>query len=277
MLVDSPYVIKPGKRARLDRRETGWAFDDHLKETGKETVRKKAAAVLDENRAELAQAQDILYATASHAILVVLQAMDAGGKDGTIDHVFSGVNPQGCQVTSFKAPSHEELAHDYLWRIHKATPPKGMIGIFNRSHYESVLVERVRDIVPKKVWSKRYDHINHFEKLLADEGTVILKFYLHISKEEQKERLQARLDDPTKNWKFDVKDLEERRHWDAYTEAFEDALSKCSTEYAPWIVVPSDHKWFRNWVISDAIVQALEKLDMQYPPPQPGIKDLVVE
>lgn len=268
-MIKSPYLVKPGHKVKLPKCPTD--AKGHFKD--------KAAAerASEKHLKRLKELQGVLYAEAKHGLLVVFQAMDAGGKDGAVDHVFSGINPQGCSVTSFKAPSENELAHDYLWRIHAATPRKGMIEIFNRSHYESVLVERIHDLVPKKVWSKRYDQINQFEKLLADEGTVILKFYLHISKQEQKERLEDRLKDPAKNWKFDAKDLDERRHWDAYIEAYEDALEKCSTEHAPWIVVPSDHKWFRNWMISDAIVQALEELDMKYPPPKPGIKDLVVE
>ena len=200
-------------------------------------------------------------------MLVIFQAMDGGGKDGAIDHVFSGVNPQGCAVTSFKVPSTEEQSHDYLWRIHKATPARGMIGIFNRSHYESVLVERVKKLAPRELWSMRYASINSFEKLLAQEGTTILKFFLHISWEEQKRRMEARLKDPGKNWKFSPSDLKERRRWDDYMEAYEDALQKCSTKAAPWYIVPADHKWYRNWVVSDVIVRALEKLDLKYPPP----------
>lgn len=268
-MIDSPYLIKLGHKVNLSKLPTN--------DKGRFKDKSQAKRASDKHLERLQELQSVLYAEARHALLVVFQATDAGGKDGAVEHVFSGINPQGCSVTSFKAPSTDELAHDYLWRIHAATPRRGMIGIFNRSHYESVLVERVKDLVPKKVWSKRYDHINAFEKLLSDEGTVILKFFLHISNKEQKERLEARLKDPKKNWKFDAKDLEERRHWDAYMAAYEDAIEKCSTDYAPWIVVPSDHKWFRNWVISDAIVQALEQLKMKYPPPAPGIKDLVVE
>jgi PPK2 family polyphosphate:nucleotide phosphotransferase len=268
-MVKSPYLVKPGKKFKLSKIDS--SDTDEFKD--KEEAAKAAA----KNLQKLKDLQDVLYAEAKHAVLVVFQAMDAGGKDGSIDHVFSGVNPQGCQVTSFKAPTDMELAHDYLWRIHDAAPRKGMIGIFNRSHYESVLVERVKDLVPRHVWERRYDHINAFEKMLADEGTVIIKFYLHISAKEQKQRLEARLEDPAKNWKFDAKDLEERRHWDAYTEAYEDALERCSTDHAPWFVVPSDHKWYRNWVISDTLVRTLEKLDMKYPPPAPGIEDLEVE
>jgi PPK2 family polyphosphate:nucleotide phosphotransferase len=265
----SKYLVKPGKKVKLSKLDTA--------DKGKFKDKAQAQEASEKNLHKLKDLQDVLYAQAQHALLIVLQAMDAGGKDGTIDHVFSGVNPQGCQVTSFKAPTPLELSHDYLWRIHRAAPARGMIGIFNRSHYESVLVERVKDLVPKHVWEKRYDHINEFERLLADEGTVILKFFLHISEDEQKQRLEARLHDPAKNWKFDAKDLEERRHWDAYIDAYEDALEKCSTDYAPWYIVPSDHKWYRNWVISDTIVRTLADLDMKYPPPQPGIEKLVVE
>ncbi len=268
-MIKSPYLVKPGSKVKLSKFPTDDRGDFEDKD--------HAAPTTEKNLKKLKKLQSLLYAEGKHALLVVFQAMDAGGKDGCIDHVFSGVNPQGCEVTSFKAPTALELGHDFLWRIHNAAPRKGMIGIYNRSHYESVLVERVKDLVPKSVWSKRYEHINAYEKLLADEGTVILKFYLHISKEEQKARLQDRLDDPSKNWKFDARDLEERKHWDAYHEAYADALEKCSTEYAPWFVVPADHKWFRNWVISDTIVRTLEKLDMEYPPPEPGIEKLKVD
>ena len=219
----------------------------------------------------------MLYAQAKYALLVVIQAMDAGGKDGAIDYIFSGVNPQGCHVASFKTPSSLELSHDYLWRYHAAVPPKGMIGIFNRSHYESVLIERVREIAPKKVWAKRYDHINAFEAMLADENVRILKFYLNISKDEQKKRLEARLHDPTKNWKFNPGDLEERKRWDEYMAAFEDALSKCSTEHAPWYVVPANKKWYRNWVISDIIARTLQELPLEFPKAIEGIEKYRVE
>jgi PPK2 family polyphosphate:nucleotide phosphotransferase len=203
--------------------------------------------------------------------------MDAGGKDGTIRKIMSGVNPQGVRVTSFKRPTEEELAHDFLWRIHRAVPGRGMIGIFNRSHYEDVLVVRVHNIVPKSVWQQRYDHINNFERLLADSGVTILKFYLHISKEEQKERLQARLDRPHKRWKFDPRDLEERKLWDDYMAAFEAALSRCSTEVAPWHIVPANKKWYRNLVISETIVETLGGLDLKYPKPVADLDGLVVE
>jgi PPK2 family polyphosphate:nucleotide phosphotransferase len=212
----------------------------------------------------------VLWAEGKHSLLIVLQAMDAGGKDGTIKHVMRGVNPQGCQVTSFKVPTEEELDHDFLWRIHKATPRRGYIGIFNRSHYEDVLVVRVHNLVPETVWRQRYEQINQFEKLLADTGTTILKFFLYISKEEQKERFEARLRDPAKNWKFSMGDVKERNLWDDYMAAFEEVLSRCSMPWAPWFVIPANRKWYRNLVVSQTIIEALEKLDMRYPPPLSG-------
>jgi len=258
-MIDSPYLATPGKKIKLK----DFSTDD----TGDFKDKKDAAKPTEKQIEELRKLQEVLYADASHAILVVLQAMDGGGKDGAIEHVFSGVNPQGCTVTSFKQPTPPELAHDYLWRVHRATPAKGMIGIFNRSHYESVLVERVKELVPEKVWRKRYDHINNFEKILADEGTTILKFFLHISYEEQKKRMLARLADPRKNWKFSPSDLKERARWDDYQEAYQDAIRECSTEWGPWYIVPADHKWFRNWVISHILVKTLDKLDLHFPPP----------
>jgi PPK2 family polyphosphate:nucleotide phosphotransferase len=237
----------------------------------------------DETKAELKrigkrlqELQEVLWAEGKHALLLVFQAMDAGGKDGTIKQVMRGVNPQGCQVTSFKVPTEEELDHDFLWRIHKATPRRGYIGIFNRSHYEDVLVVRVHDLVPEAVWRQRYEQINHFEKLLADSGTTILKFFLYISKEEQKERFEARLRDPRKNWKFSSKDVEERSFWDDYMDAFEDALSRCSKPWAPWFVIPANRKWYRNLVVSQIIVEALEKLDMRHPPPLPDAERITI-
>ena len=268
-MIKSPYAVKPGKKLNLSKLDTADRGDFKDKDD--------ALPAMEKNLQKLNKLQNVMYAEAKRSLLVVFQAMDAGGKDGAVDHVFSGINPQGCQVTSFKAPSHEELAHDYLWRIHAAAPRRGIIGIFNRSHYESVLIERVKDLVPKSVWSKRYEHINAFEKLLADEGTIILKFFLHISRKEQKARMVSRIEDPSKNWKFSAQDLEERKRWPEYMKAYEDALEKCSTEHAPWFVVPADHKWFRNWVISDTIARTLETLDMKYPPPIPGIEKIEVE
>ncbi len=209
--------------------------------------------------------QELLYAEGKHKVLFVLQAMDTGGKDGVIRHVFEGVNPQGVRVACFKAPTREELAHDYLWRIHRHTPGAGEIAIFNRSHYEDVLVVRVHNLVPKDIWSKRYDHINNFERMLADEGTTILKFYLHISLDEQRDRLQDRLDVDDKNWKFNPDDLEERKLWPEYRKAYEAMLSKTSNPWAPWYAIPANRKWYRNLVIGRIIVSTLENLDMRYP------------
>ncbi len=252
------YRVKPGMRVDLstwDPKDRS-AFDGD-KSTGK-------AAAKDANR-RLEALQELLYAEGKQRVLVVLQAMDTGGKDGVIRHVFDGVNPQGVKVAGFKVPTRMELAHDYLWRVHQKTPGKGEIAIFNRSHYEDVLVVRVHNLVPQAVWSRRYDHINAFERMLADEGTVIMKFFLHISKEEQRERLQARLDEPDKRWKFSLGDLEERKLWDDYVAVYEDVLSKTSTEWAPWYVVPADRKWYRNLVIGTVLTEALEALDMQRP------------
>ena len=262
-MIDSPYLVRPGSKIRLKSIKTS--------DTGDFKDKAEAEAASRKNLDELAKLQDLLYADGTKALLVVLQAMDAGGKDGTIEHIFSGVNPQGCKVASFKVPSTLEKAHDFLWRIHAAVPAKGMIGIFNRSHYESVLVERIHGFAPKPVWKKRYDHINNFEQLLVDEGTTVVKFFLHISKKEQAERMQARLDDPKKNWKFSANDLEERKYWDEYQEAFEDTLAKCSTEAAPWYAIPADKKWFRNWAISDILVHTLRDMKPQYPDPIPDI------
>ena len=220
--------------------------------------------------------QEILYAQGTQRVLVVFQAMDAGGKDGTIRVVFDGVNPQGVRVASFKKPSHAELAHDYLWRCHNEVPAAGEIVIFNRSHYEDVLVVRVHELVPEERWRRRYQHIRNFEQLLSDEGTTIVKVFLHVSKAEQAARLQARIDDPTKRWKFAQADLEERRHWDDYQNAFQDAIKETSTKHAPWYVVPADRNWFRNLVVAEVIVNILEGLKLAYPPAQDGVEGLVV-
>ena len=222
-------------------------------------------AALAKNVEKLRELQYRMYAENRRSVLIVLQAMDSGGKDGTIRHVMSGLNPQGCSVTSFKVPSSEEADHDFLWRIHRAVPAKGDFGIFNRSHYEDVLVVRVHDLVPKDVWKARYEHINNFEKLLADQGTLILKFFLHIDKDEQRQRLQDRLDDKAKLWKFDPGDLKERALWDEYMEAYEDAIRKCSTPHAPWHVIPANKKWYRNFLVARTILKTLENLDYQLP------------
>jgi len=239
--------------------------------------KKEGKKLLKDLNDELEDLQELLYAEGKHKVLIVLQAMDTGGKDGTIRHVFEGVNPQGVKVAGFKVPTPKELAHDYLWRVHKHTPGKGEIVIFNRSHYEDVLVVRVHNLVPEEIWSRRYEHIRAFEKILADEGTTILKFYLHINREEQKERLQARLDEPHKNWKFSKGDLAERALWDQYQAAYQDALSKTSTPYAPWYIIPANRKWYRNLVISTIIIEKLKNLDMAYPAPEEGLDGIVIE
>ncbi|HEX9645270.1 MAG TPA: polyphosphate kinase 2 family protein [Acidimicrobiia bacterium] len=224
----------------------------------------------------LADLQYLLWAEDRNKLLVVLQALDTGGKDGIIRHVFGGVNPQGVRVANFKAPTPDELAHDYLWRVHARTPGSGEIVVFNRSHYEDVLVVRVLGLVAQERWERRYTHINDFEALLVDEGTTILKFFLHISKDEQRKRLQERLDDPAKNWKFSVGDLDHRARWDDYTAAFEAVLERTSTEHAPWYVVPADRKWYRDLVVAETIVSTLEGLAMHLPPPEEGLGGIVV-
>jgi PPK2 family polyphosphate:nucleotide phosphotransferase len=218
-------------------------------------------------RKELVELQERLYAGETHKVLIVLQAMDTGGKDGAIRKVFSGVNPQGVDVARFEAPTAIDLARDYLWRVHQKVPPKGKIVVFNRSHYEDVLIVRVNRLVPRAVWKKRYDHLRQFEQMLADEGTTILKFYLHIDADEQRQRLQARLDEPQKHWKFDAHDLEQRKYWKEYMRAFRDAIVKTHQKDAPWFVIPANHKWFRDYAMLTIIVTALKKLDLQYPKP----------
>jgi len=221
--------------------------------------------------------QYLMYAEGKRSLLICLQGRDAAGKDGTINHVLGAMNPQGCPVTGFKVPSKEELDHDFLWRYHKATPAKGQVAIFNRSHYEDVLVVRVHNLVPKSVWSKRYQHINAFEKMLHDNGTHILKFYLHIDPEEQLRRFKQRIDDPARHWKISDGDYAERPFWDAYTEAFEDALGKCSTSHAPWFIIPSNHKWFRNLAVSRIVSEYMESLKMGLPAPTVDIGEIKQE
>ncbi|MEZ4511826.1 MAG: polyphosphate kinase 2 family protein [Chloroflexota bacterium] len=236
-----------------------------------------AAEAFKALRKELREWQTRLYAEGKQKLLVVLQAMDAGGKDGTIRSVFQGVNPQGVRVHSFKVPSKEELDHDFLWRIHKVVPGKGMMGVFNRSHYEDVLVVRVHNIVPETVWRPRYEQINQFEKLLHDTGTRILKFYLHISQKEQKERFQARLDDPSKHWKFSLEDVEKRKYWDEYMTAYQEMLEKTTTPWAPWYVIPGDQKWYRNLAISQVLMDTLKEMNPQYPEPAGDFSHVVIE
>jgi PPK2 family polyphosphate:nucleotide phosphotransferase len=257
MKLREKYQVKPNSKVKLARWDAG--------DTAGIENKKQALPELEDHRKRLYDLQYLLHAEKRRSVLIVLQAMDAGGKDGTIRHVMSGLNPQGCHVKSFKVPTEEELAHDYLWRIHRAVPGKGEIGIFNRSHYGDVLVVRVHNLVPKRVWSKRYDQINAFEHILAENGVTILKFFLHISKDEQKKRLQERLDDSDKHWKVSASDFEERKYWDDYTKAYEDALSQCSTPWAPWYIIPANRKWFRNLAVADILVSTLEDLDMRFP------------
>ena len=260
--------VQPGSRVRLAQIDPSATFG-HEKEA--------AAAELQAGLDRLTDLQDRLWAEARHPVLVVLQGIDTAGKDGTIRHVMSAFNPMGCTVTSFKVPTPPELAHDYLWRIHQRTPGKGEIGIFNRSHYEDVLVVRVHELVPKAVWSKRFDQINAFEQLLVDSGTTIVKFFLWISRDEQRERLQARLDQPDKRWKFRLGDLDERKRWDDYVAAYDDALSRCSTDAAPWYVIPSNRKWFRNLAVAEILADTIDGLKPRYPKPEEDLTGVVVE
>ncbi len=262
------YRIEAGKKPNLSKQAT--RYDGSL---DKDEV-KRAFAELVPRMQEL---QERLYAEGKRSLLVVLQAMDAAGKDSTVRHVFEPINPAGCHVTSFKAPTSHELAQDFLWRVHQACPPRGTIGVFNRSHYEDVLIVRVKGFVPEPVWKRRYDHINAFEKMLTDEGTVVRKFYLHISKAYQKERLQLRLDDPAKHWKFNPEDLSERAHWDDYMKAFEDAMERCSTQECPWYVVPAEKRWFRDLLIAQVLVETLEAMDPHPPKATFDASSIVIE
>ena len=252
------YIVGPGSKVRLGRIDPGDT-------SGFKGGKSDGERAIDSIIRKLDPLQDLLYAEHKHRLLVVLQGMDSSGKDGTIRRVFEGVNPEGVRVAHFGKPSAEELDHDYLWRAHKQVPAKGEIVIFNRSHYESVLVERVHNLVPDKVWSRRYQQIVDFERMLNEEGTTILKFFLHIDKKEQAKRFQDRLDDPTKHWKFSYLDYNERSYWKDYTRAYEDALEKTSAEWAPWYIDPSNHPWFRDLLVSQAIASSLEELGMKYP------------
>ena len=260
-------TVEPGRRCDLDAidADTDGGLD---KEDGK--------AALAAERARIVALQERLYAEHQRSLLVVFQAIDTGGKDGTIRAVFEGVNPQGCRVWSFKVPSAEESDHDFLWRYHAKAPARGMINVFNRSHYEDVLVVRVKDLVPEPVWRARYGQINDFERMLAASGTTILKFFLHISKDEQRERLEARIANPEKHWKFDPADLVERRSWDAYQAAFADALSECSTPEAPWHVVPANRKWYRNLLVARTIADTLEAMDPRFPDAKADLSGVTV-
>ena len=231
---------------------------------------------LEHQRDRLENLQERLYAENKSSLLVVLQAMDTGGKDGTIKHVFQGINPQGCRVWSFKTPSNEESSHDFLWRYHQRTPQRGMITIFNRSHYEDVLIVRVKQLVPEEVWRKRYHTINQFEQMLTLSNIRVIKFFLHISKDEQKRRLESRLENSDKLWKFSSNDLKERQYWDEYQIAFQDAINNCSTAYAPWYVVPANNKWYRNLVIARTLADTLEAMNPQYPAAEQGLENITI-
>jgi PPK2 family polyphosphate:nucleotide phosphotransferase len=257
------FRVEPGTRARL--------ADIDPDESEGYKRKRDVADELKRHRDRISDLQARLYGEQKRSLLIVLQAMDTGGKDGTIKGVFQGVNPQGCQVWSFKAPSNEEAAHDFLWRYHQKAPPKGMIHIFNRSHYEDVLIVRVKDLVPEPVWRPRYEAINQFEYALTADGVTVLKFFLHISKDEQKRRLESRLDDPDKRWKFSANDLKERGYWDDYQAAFEDAVNECSTAYAPWYVVPANKKWYRNLVVARTIADTLEAMNPKFPAAEKGL------
>ena len=260
--------VEPGRRVRLADLDPGatHGFD-----------KASAEPVLARRMTDLASLQERIWAESKHSVLVVLQGIDAAGKDGTINKVMEAFNPQGCVVSSFKVPTAEELGHDFLWRIHQRTPRKGEIGIFNRSHYEDVLVVRVHKLVPKSVWSRRYDEINDFERTLSDGGTTIIKFFLSIDRDEQRDRFQARYDDPTKRWKFSMGDLDERKLWDDYQAAFNDALSKTSTDIAPWYVIPANRKWFRNLAVSTILAETIAELKPAYPPEPDLPPNLVIE
>jgi PPK2 family polyphosphate:nucleotide phosphotransferase len=266
--------VKPGKKIHLKDYDTGWAQTDDFKEAGKDKVKERANEVLQQNLTDLTEVQQLLYADDRYSLLIVFQAMDAAGKDGTIKHVMSGVNPQGCQVFSFKKPSDEDLDHNFLWRYMKCLPERGRIGIFNRSYYEDVLVVKVHPELLKNLpdekkdksfWENRYEDINAFEHHLHRNGTVILKFFLNVSKKEQKERFMDRLERPEKNWKFSTADLAERGHWDDYMDVYEDAINATSTKWAPWYIIPADNKWATRTLVADIITSTLKNLDLKFP------------
>lgn len=261
------FLVEPGSAVKLHKFDPGYK--------GKHLSHQDAEPEIERHRQRLSELQHLLYAEKKHALLIVLQALDAAGKDGTVTHVMSAMNPQGTVVTGFKQPTSEELEHDFLWRVHRWAPARGTVAIFNRSHYEDVLVARVHKLAPKEVWSERYELINDFEKLLHRENhTHIIKFFLHISREEQLERFKQRLDDPARNWKISNSDYKERELWDDYTEAYEEALSKTSHSHAPWYVIPSNHKWFRNLAVSQIVAATMEDLGMKMPSPQVDLKEI---
>lgn len=259
------FRIAPGERVHLQDFDPSYKADEDKKD---------AAGKIARLRDRMGNLQQQLFAERKRSILICLQGLDAGGKDGVIKHVIGSMNPDGCHVANFKEPSREELAHDFLWRIEAQMPKKGDVAIFNRSHYEDVLIVRVHNLVPKRTWSKRYDQINDFERRHIDNGTRILKFFLHISKQEQLERFEQRLDDPAKRWKISEADYEEREYWDDYMRAYEDALARCNTEESPWFVIPADHKWFRDLAISEIIVATMESMNIEVPQPTVDIEEI---
>jgi PPK2 family polyphosphate:nucleotide phosphotransferase len=281
------FRLPAGKKVKLKNHDPAWVGTDELKELTRTEIKERAKTILDETLASLDDVQNLLYADNRYAVLVVLQAMDAAGKDGTIKHVMSGVNPQGCQVFSFKKPSNEEMDHNFLWRYMRCLPERGRIGIFNRSYYEDVLVVKVhpqllgnqlpRKKVGRKFWNHRYEDINAVERHLVRNGTIILKFFLNISKNEQKKRFLQRLERPEKNWKFSAADLAEREFWDEYMDAYEDALSATSTDWAPWYVIPADHKWVTRAVVADILCSAIRGLDLKYPEVSEDMRKLLGE
>ena len=264
------YLVKSGEKVNLAE----WDPNDTGEFMGN---KKQARAETRQINKRLQKLQDLLYAEHKHKILVILQGMDTSGKDGAIRHVFSGVNPQGLRVANFKEPTQEEQEHDFLWRVHQRVPAQGELVVFNRSHYEEVLIVRVHKLVPQTVWKKRYDQINDFESMLAETGTTILKFFQYIDKDEQKKRLQARLDNPNKHWKFQRDDLKDRKLWPDYIRAYEDVLNKTSTDQAPWFIVPANHKWYRDWLITKTLVERLDRLGMKYPEPSQSLEGIVIE
>ena len=268
MELETKNIIKPGEFVNLNDYAPDFTGDYEKKGQTKRRLKKL--------HKQLLKLQELLYAESQHALLIILQGMDTCGKDGTIRRVMAGINVQGCDVVSFKVPSADELSRDFLWRAHRAVPSKGKIGIFNRSHYEDVLVVRVHNLVSEAVWSQRYQQINDFEKMLVESGTVVLKFYLHISKDEQKARLESRISDPTKHWKVEESDVRERAYWDDYMQVYEVMLEKCSTDWAPWHVIPANKKWYRNLVITECIVETLRKLNMKYPEPSVDITKFTI-
>ncbi|MGB9026438.1 MAG: polyphosphate kinase 2 family protein [Rhodomicrobium sp.] len=260
------FVVEPGSKVNLDKIDSS--------DTGKHVSHEKAKGEIERNLERLRKAQYLLYADAGQSVLIVLQGLDAAGKDGVIQHLFSGLNPQGVKVAKFGPPTQEEAAHDFLWRVHAKAPARGEMAIFNRSHYEDVLVTRVHKLVPKAAWSKRYELINNFEKLLHRAATRILKFYLHISPAEQLARFKQRLDDPARHWKISEADYTEREFWPKYIEAYDDALSETSSDYAPWYIIPSNHKWFRNLAISQIVADTMDSMQLKLPPPKVDIDEI---